>query len=117
MMGLSKKVSVEVYRHRPARTVRSVSKLSGIERQRQRAFQTPAQRVAQDQRAAVLARNITGDGQPKPGSAGLARARRLEAIERVEDLFHLRSRYAGASVAHANHGLVSLARRRHARTS
>src|SRR5439155_22872036 len=49
--------------------------------------------------------------------ARLARPRRLEAIERVESLFHLRFGYSRSTVAHPNHGLVAFTRRRHARVS
>src|SRR5207248_11114608 len=69
------------------------------------------------QRTAMFARNVARDREPKPCSACLARARRLDAIERVEDVFHLRFGYSRAAVAHANHGLVSFTRRRHARIS
>src|SRR5438034_7268131 len=63
----------------------------------------------------MLVRTIARDRQARPGSARFARSRRLDAIIGIEDPFHLRFRYSGTAVAHADHGLIPFTLRDNAR--
>src|SRR5262245_48807834 len=71
-------------------------------RQAQDRPQAPHGRIREDKVAAMAARNVAGDGEAQPDTAGLRIARFLEAIERPEYFFPLLGRHARPVVVHGD---------------
>src|SRR5436309_11106755 len=65
-------------------------------------FQSAAVAIGERERAAKRAGKLLGDGKAKPGAAGFAIARRLDAIKRQEYRLQMLVGNPGATVRHGN---------------